>query len=283
VADWFSPGVYYFDFGATTWTLPAAFVAGTPATASGTPIAGLNPTVASTLSALSQMPAGEGKCIPPTAQTQAGEGGVEFVFGGASTMTGMSPSTNFLGVPNGPSTDMDICATYNATSPPVAIYGVNQQPLTEIGGQVLPESGCVATPGCASATRSLLNWPVLGLPTLPLAGVDQTFHIDGYVWAPAAALAIDFAVPTGQAFNWGTLTRTFRMYGLTLFNPTTLAGVPAPNAGQVTTSTYSVRYVDVWTCAASANPCPQTGPPDVQIKLQQTGAAWKVLSWSERR
>ena len=46
---------------------------------------------------------------------------------------------------------------------------------------------------------------------------------------------------------------------------------------------YSVRYVNVWTCAASADPCPQTGPPDIQTKLQQTGASWKVLSWSEQR
>ena len=92
--DWFSPGVYYFDFGPTTWTLPAALVGGTPATASGQPIAGLNPATPSTLSNLSQMPTGEGKCIPPAAQTRANESGVEFVFGGASTMTGMTADSS---------------------------------------------------------------------------------------------------------------------------------------------------------------------------------------------
>jgi hypothetical protein len=266
--EWFSPGVYYFNFGSTTWTLPAALVGGTPATPAGAPIAGLNPAVASTLSALSQMPSGEGKCIPPTAQTAAGEGGVEFVFGGASTMTGMTPS--FLSTT---STDLDLCATYSATSPPVAIYGVNKSGLP-----IPAESGCVATPGCVGATKSILNWPVVPLVGLP--EVDQTFHIDGYVWAPAAAISIAFVTAKGQAFNWGVLVRTFSLLGL---NWLTMAGLPAANPGLVTTHTYSIRYVNVWTCAASSTPCAQSGPPNVQIKLQQTGTAWKVLSWSERR
>jgi len=269
--DWFTPGVYYFNFGATTWTLPATLVGGTPATSAGQPIAGLNPAsattlAASTLSNLSQLPTGEGKCVPPTAQTQPGMGGVEFVFGGASTMMGMAPSFPSLAT----STDMDICATYSATSPPVAIYGVNQQPLTEGGTQIPAESGCVATPGCVVGTGSLLNWP-------PLA--NQTFHVDGYIWAPAAAIAMTFLNSTGQAFNWGVLVRTFQMLGV---KSLTLASVPAVNAGQLTTYTYSIRYVNVWTCAASASPCPQTGSPDLRIKLQQTGATWKVLSWSEQ-
>jgi hypothetical protein len=279
--DWFTPGVYYFNFGATTWTLPATFVGGTPATPSGQPIAGLNPANATTLGAsvlsnLSQMPTGEGKCIAPTAQTHAGDGGVEFVFGGASTMTGMAPA-NFLGVPTGPSTDMDICAKYSATSPPVAIYGVYQQPLTEGSTQIPVESGCVASPGCVGTVNSLFNWPVTPLLSLP---VDQSFHVDGYVWAPAAALVLTYASSNGQAFNWGVLVRSFQMLGLTSL---TMATVPAANPGQVTTFTYSVRYVNVWTCAASSSPCSQTGPPHVQIKLQQTGSTWKVLSWSEQR
>ena len=166
--DWFSPGVYYFNFGATsatTWTMPATVVGGTPAVAGTngqTAIAGLSPTTASTLSNLSQMGTGEGKCVPPTstAQTQPGAGGVEFVFGGVSTMTGATPP-NILGVPTGPSTDFDICATYSASSPPVAIYGV-QHALT-VGTATIPvESGCVATSGCSlGLTTSLLNWPQL--------------------------------------------------------------------------------------------------------------------------
>jgi hypothetical protein len=276
--DWFSPGVYYFSFpGATTFTLPATVVGGTPAKAGTngqTPISGLNPTVASTLSNLSQMGTGEGKCIPPTAQTVAGEGGVEFVFGGASTMTGVAPPFTLL-PPASPSTDFDICATYSATSPPVAIYGV-QHALTA-APQVLPESGCVATPGCGGAVNSILNWPVSPILGYP---VDQTFHIDGYVWAPTAAMAITYANSNGQAFNWGVLVRSFDMIGVTSL---TMANVPVANPGIVTTYTYSVRYVNVWTCAAASSPCPQAGPPDVQIKLQQTGSTWKVLSWSEQR
>jgi hypothetical protein len=272
--DWFTPGVYYFDYGSTTWTLPAALVGGTPTNSSG-PITGLDVTNPSTLSRLSQMPTGEGKCLPPTMQTQPNTGGVEFVFGGASTMTGMTPP-NVFGVATGPSTDMDICATYSATSPPVAIYGVYQNQLTEGTGHVSPESGCVATPGCLTATRSLLN------ASSPVA--DQTFHIDGYVWAPAAAIAMSYLHSSGQAFNWGVLVRTFQLIDLGLFGvlstPMTMVNLPDPNPGPVTTYTYSLRYVNVWTCAASTTACPQTGPPNVQIKLQNTGGTWKVLSWT---
>jgi Tfp pilus assembly protein PilX len=265
--EWFSPGVYYFDFGSTTWTLPATVVGGTPTTASGAPIAGLNPLVASTLSALSQMPTGEGKCLSPSAQTQAGEVGVEFVFGGASTMTGMTPG--FLSTA---STDLDLCATYSASSPPVAIYGVNKSGLA-----VSPESGCVASPICILGTKSLLNWPtVFGLPI-----ANQTFHIDGYVWAPAAAMSLSYLGSTGQAFNWGVLARTFQVYGAS--QALTMAALPAANPGLMTTYTYSIRYLNVWTCAASSSPCPQLGAPNVQIKLQQTATTWRVLSWSEHR
>jgi hypothetical protein len=271
--EWFTPGVYYFDFGSTTWTLPATVVGGTPTNASGQPITGLNPAT-KTLSNLSQLPSGEGKCVPPTAQTQAGEGGVEFVFGGASTMTGMTPNilTPFT------STDMDICATYSATSPPVAIYGATQD-LNEGGVTVPKQSGCVALQVCLGSPPSLLNWPLfssIGLPTL----ADQTYHFDGYVWAPAAGMNLNYATAKGQAFNWGLLVRSFTTLGLTSM---TMAAVPAANPGLVTTYSYSVRYVNVWTCAASVGACPQTGAPNVRIKLQQTGATWKVLSWSAPR
>jgi hypothetical protein len=272
--DWFSPGVYYFDFGATSWKLPAAVVGGTPTNSAGQPIAGLDPTVATTLPALSQMPTGEGKCVSPTKQVQAGAGGVEFVFGGASTMTGMTPPSLF-GVATGLSTDMDLCATYSATSPPVAIYGA-QHTLTEGGTTVSAESGCVATPGCTGDTRSLIN------ASSPVA--DQTFHIDGYVWAPAALIAMSYLHSSGQAFNWGVLARSFQLIDLGLFgivsSPLTMVNLPDADPGPVTTYTYSIRYVNVWTCAAAATACPQTGPPNVQIKLQNTGTTWKVLSWT---
>ncbi len=89
----------------------------------------------------------------------------------------------------------------------------------------------MATPGCVLATRSLLNWPVVGPLTLPLFGVDQTFHIDGYVWAPGRGdLRSTYATANGQAFNWGMLVRSFQMLGLTC-SPMTLAGVPAAQPG----------------------------------------------------
>jgi hypothetical protein len=91
---------------------------------------------------------------------------------------------------------------------------------------------------------------------------------------------LSYAAASGQAFNWGILVRSFTMLGL---NSMTIASVPAANPGVVTTYSYSVRYVNVWTCAASVGPCPHTGTPNVQIKLQQTGATWKVLSWSAPR
>jgi hypothetical protein len=185
------------------------------------------------------------------------------------------------GVPTGPGGDMNICATYSATSPPVAIYGGSQRPLTEGGVSVPAQSGCVTvslvTPSCLGGPQSLIN----AASTIG----DQTFHIDGYVWAPAAAFAMTYLSATGQAFNGGLLVRTFQVAGLPIPS-STMASVPAANVGPTTTYTYSIRYVNVWTCAAASTdsgPCPRTGPPNLRIKLQQTGTAWKVLSWSQQR
>jgi len=101
------------------------------------------------------------------------------------------------------------------------------------------------------------------------------------VWAPSAAIAMSYVNANGQAFNWGVLARTFQLS--TLGPSRTMAELPAANVGQVTTYTYSIRYVNVWTCAASSTPCATSGTPNVRVKLQTTGSTWRVLSWTALR
>jgi hypothetical protein len=118
---WFKPGTYYFDFhnntndsdvyrasghtsssssSANRWEITRGhLVAGTPVDSNGNPIAspGGSPTI-------------PGSCQNPIKSATAA--GVQFIFGGDSQLA------------LGGSANAEICGTYHADRPPIAVYGV---------------------------------------------------------------------------------------------------------------------------------------------------------------
>ena len=110
---WFQPGTYYFDFhnsgangnpllasGANVWTISDGYlVAGAPIGADGTPLA--TPAVPASI---------PGACNNPINDNTAV--GVQFIFGGDSQMVVDKDG------------QAELCGTYSATKPPVAVYGL---------------------------------------------------------------------------------------------------------------------------------------------------------------
>lgn len=287
--EWFSPGTYYFDFGSDTWSWPTTLVAGTPLDSSGTAISTVDASKAETLDQLSKVTSFPGSCAAPSKQSTYP--GVEFVFGGSSTVSPSSSGSN------------EICATYSATSPPVAIYGVSSEviganSLVVAGGSAAAETLCdpvnrvvqPCTSSSSGTTQSLINDDNNG---------KSSFFIQGFTYAPSARISLTLHKgkkkdedSAGQLFGWGLVARSIDM---TVTGSTSSAPFivlrPAANAGTVTTTTTTptIRYISVWTCKASATSCPQTDargdaiPPDVRIKVQTSGSTMKVLSWSVQR
>lgn len=263
--EWFSPGTYYFDFGSTTWNWPATLLAGTPTDSSGTPIA-VNATVASSLAGLADValfPTVAGQkpksCADPALQSSSP--GAEFVFGGAS---------KFKVNDNG---NAEICASYSSTGPPVAIYGANTA-LTVTGGSLSAQTLCPPS-GCSGS--------LIGTGT----SKRSQFYIMGMVYAPNAPIALTVQNSLGQLFNWGVVVRKFSLSVKNNSPSAPFIQLPSENPGVTTTTStttsYTIRYINVWTCKASADACPQTGAPNVRVKIQTNGSSVKVLSWSIQR
>lgn len=264
--EWFSPGTYYFDFGATTWNWPTTLLAGTPTNSSSAPITTVDASTAATLSGLANIapwPTTSGQkpnsCADPALQSSSP--GAEFVFGGASTFT---PST---------SGNAEICANYSPTAPPIAIYGANTA-LTVTGGTLSAQTLC----SVSSCSGSLINTGTNG---------QAQFYIKGLVYAPNAPINLNLKTSLGQIFNWGVVVRNFSL-SVNGASPTaSFIQLPSANQGvtstTTTTTTYTIRYVNVWTCTATGTPCPQTGTPNVRVKVQTNGSSVKVLSWSVQR
>jgi hypothetical protein len=177
---------------------------------------------------------------------------------------------------------MDICANYvDINTVPVAIYGANA-PLPVGGATVSAESGCVATPGCIG-NNSLI------IPASPNG--HESFHFEGYVWAPTAGIIMTYKNSAGQEFNWGVLVRTFQITGNGASPSGAFISLPKYSFGP--TPSYSIHYINVWTCLASATSsttsCPTSAAPNVRVKIQDTlnasgvVIATKVLSWSHLR
>ncbi|HEY3716592.1 MAG TPA: hypothetical protein VGL39_18860 [Jatrophihabitantaceae bacterium] len=278
--EWFSPGTYYFDYGSTPWQWPTTLVAGTPTSgpsvtnADGsvtTPaITGVTPTNANSLTGLAGVPSWPSSstqhpaaCADPSTQKQYP--GVEFVFGGTSTFTPNSGG------------NAEVCGTYSDAAPPIAIYGTSSSSdVPGMSAQKLCVSGATAVT-CSTATPTangtLINTTASG---------QAQFYVKGFVYAPTAPISLNVKNSNGQIFNWGVVVWTFSL-NVNGTSPTApFIQLPSPNQGftQTTTTTYSVRYLNIWTCAASATPCARTGPPDLRVKVQTSGSAIKVLSWS---
>lgn len=276
--EWFSPGTYYFDFGDTTWSWPDTLVAGTPMdSTSKVPISTIDANKKETLGSLSKVTSFPGSCADPS--TQSVYPGVEFVFGGSSTVTPSSSGKN------------EICATYSATSPPVAIYGVSSEvvgsnSLDVEGGSVAAQTLCDQETGevvpCTSSSsggESLIQSNSNG---------KNSFFVQGFTYAPSARISLtQHTGSADQVFGWGLLLRGLDMTVKGGISSGPFVERHAANEGQVTTTTTTstIRYISVWTCKATDTSCPQTGTPNVRLKVQVTGspAAAKVLSWSVQR
>jgi len=298
--DWFTPGTYFFDYGGQ-WSVPATVIGGTPTTPGGVKIANLNGAsaatlAASTLSNLAQATAFPGACASPAVQNNFG--GIEFVFGGASTLS-MGAGNNF-----------DICATYvdptscstQSCAVPIALYGNPASGNGTSTNAVTTQSSsgaCFATPGCSNGT----------MITTDNQG-KSTFHIEGYVYAPEARFELTFKNnSSGQVFNWGLLVRAFNITvngtscnpscvpfvqlqgnNVGIITPTpypsTSISIPAPVSSTITQ--YTIRYINVWTCtvaslrASGLASCPKSGPPTAQAKVltDVNGVPVKILSWT---
>lgn len=174
----FKPGAYYFDFhnasgdalydadiasgGSNVWT-----------------IGGRKTVVAGTLTSDTTVP---GRCVNPIDDVNAN--GVQFIFGGTSRL---------LIEANGQDTAVEICGTYHANRPPIAIYG---QPTgttptaTNVNGASALVATSVPTPGnFVGATPAALQanggaeavWTKVGN-----GSANTTMTVDGF--APSTVI-----------------------------------------------------------------------------------------------
>ncbi|MGH3862072.1 hypothetical protein [Actinokineospora sp.] len=187
---WFKPGAYYFDFhnggtnanplldssGGNIWTIDnGTLVAGTPVNGAGQVI-GAPPVPASI----------PGSCNNPI--KDAGAVGVQFIFGGDSQ----------LAVKAG---QAEICGTYSATRPPVAIYGLKSgaetdTALTDLKLTGVPTQGGF---GATATTANLRDAEALSFATwtAPKKNADTTVSVTGF--APPAA------IPPGSVLRSATV------------------------------------------------------------------------------
>jgi Tfp pilus assembly protein PilX len=286
VFEWLSPGTYFFNFGATTWTWPSTFVGGTPITNSGAAVPGVNATNANSLTNLSSTATAPNACADPA--SGSGVQGVQLVFAGSSVVSAPSGSTS------------QICASSPNASPPVAIYGLPT--ATTVGSVTLPAETMCSASGCGTNTL---------ITTDPSA--QANVYIKGYVYAPNAQVIMGLKNSNGQLFNWGIVVRNFRLSvnGTSPTSPFVLLPKPTTGVGVIVTTstpppyptttvstpvpivsaTYTIRYINVWTCLASslsvAQPtCPTPmgagAGPVVQVKVltDTSGKIVKILSWN---
>lgn len=290
VFEWLSPGAYFFNFsGATTWTWPTTVVGGTPITSSGAAVTGLDPTRASTLTKLGNTAAAPNACADPA--SGSGVQGVQLVFAGSSTVSAPSSSTT------------EICASSPNGGPPLAIYGLPVP--TTVGSVTLPAETMCSSTGCGTNT--------LIATTAASSSAQADVYVKGYVYAPQAQVIMTLKNSIGQLFNWGIVVRNFRLTvnGVSPTSPFVLLPKPTTGVGVVVTTstpppyastsvstpapivspTYTIRYVNVWTCLASTltatkPTCTTTDPlkgPNVQVKVltDPTGKTIvKILSWN---
>jgi hypothetical protein len=219
---WFKPGNYYFDFqntGSHEWLLKnGQLIAGTPVNSSGTPIAA----PASPVSV-------PGACDSPIHSTTAV--GVQFMFGADSRLRVSG------------SADAEICGSYHADRPPLAVYGVK----TGAGGPTTANNGVPTNVNVVSGFT-------------PTATSGST--------TPAGAVA---AAGDGKTLSW-TGTGTTATVNLTAFSPT----VSLP-AGTTLTSA-KVRFVYGTSAAVTSRKVVVTPTPGTAVTKNLSATAQTVGS-----
>lgn len=186
---WFKPGTYYFNFrngdaaeqgdGNTEWSIDTGYlVAGT--LAPGT-----------TLSLSSPPPTIPGACVSPVPPSSGGVWtppvgvpGVQFVFGGQSRI-------NFGAV------QAEICGTYSAIAPAIALYGLK----TDVGtgpNKVSAQNGCITdlSQGCSVISSDNSNSKLI---------------IQGTTYVPGASLDITIKNSSLQTFRGGVIARSLKV------------------------------------------------------------------------
>jgi hypothetical protein len=231
---YFPPGTYYFNLsGSAEWLIDTGYlVAGTPTTPL---VAGTAPTIPGACQ--SPIPPDP---IPPGGWVKPGpNAGAQFVFGGDSHIRVKAAQ-------------MEICATYSTTAPPIGVYG-----LKTAVGTVPAQSGCVtATPYPGGSRCALIkseNSP------------NSRLYVQGTTYTPLAALDISLNNSTGQVFRFGVIARTL------LLSPTGSAGLSGPVIEVPDDSTgsgmRSLVYLNVYVCTNSGSCTAGTGVRRLRVKV----------------
>lgn len=298
LVEWLTPGNYYFNYASSTastqWNWPSKVIAGTPTTdAAGTQVGGLYPVTPTSVTNLSQAAAGPNACADPA--QSANESGVTMVFGGASYVNASTTTGNFA----------QLCASSTVANgaPPLAMYGLTA-PLALTGpsgfSATVPAETLCSAVGCGGTSgTSLIN------TSYSDNSGHASVYIKGYVYAPQAQMLLRLLNAQGQIFNWGVIVRDLALVlnGSSPNQP--VFKLPRPNTGIGTTATtstpapstiistvtatvtsYTIRYINVWTCAPSqlqSGQCPHSGLPNVQVKVRTSGPTLQILSWSHVR
>jgi hypothetical protein len=251
---WFHPGTYYFDFTVGTarvWDVATTVVGGTPTT-----------TLTSTPPTL------PGSCVNPINSATAQ--GVEFAFGGTSQVK-LDKNANF-----------EICATYQASTPPTAIYGLKTDVTNGGTATAHAQTGCirlvVTAGGCAMVTSSNGDKPV--------------FYVQGFAYAPFASMNLQLNNTSQQIFNFGIVLRGIYVDINPQIQGQTVISIPDNSPGYGIAQT--IVDLDVYVCVG-ASTCTTTSP-SAKLKLRArvlikdpTGSPLSgkreitVLSWSMQR
>jgi hypothetical protein len=244
----FASGTYYFNFTgpSSTWTMnTGSLVGGTPTTAL---VAGRSPTI-------------PGSCVSPLTSTTP-NAGVQFVFGGVSRMD-VSGSAR-----------AELCGSYSATVPPVAVYG-----LKAAAGTVPALNGCMVTQGGCS------------LITSSDQAANSAVFVQGTVYAPTALVTLSYQPSAGQVtgdfVKDGMIVRsvTAQVYGL---SPTGIE-VPALTVGPKGAETDV--FLQVYVCPGEATCSAATGRLRLESKVGVSTAipvvpgarTVRVYSWAAQR
>jgi Tfp pilus assembly protein PilX len=188
---WFKPGTYYFNFsngdaeghgehgdGDTEWSIDTGYlVAGT--LAPGTTLSPSSPPTIPGACVSPVPPSSGGAWTPPV-----GVPGVQFVFGGQSRI-------KFSAV------QAEICGTYSASAPPIALYGLK----TDVGtgsNKVSAQNGCITdlSQSCSVISSDRSNSKLI---------------IQGTTYVPWANLDITIKNSSQQVFRGGVIARSLKV------------------------------------------------------------------------
>jgi Tfp pilus assembly protein PilX len=211
---WFKPGSYYFDFQNSSGAIPGVtgtdqwlvkdgqLVAGTPTNSAGQVM------TAAQLIAASKPLTVPGACESPIRSTTAV--GVQFIFGGDSRLQVSG------------SADAEICGSYHADRPPVAVYGLTS-------GTATPTTASGATATAVTGTGFTSPAPTPALSAIGGTAVTWTAGTG----STTATLSLPSFTP-GQDIPAGSILSSAELrivYGASAKATRTLTVTPSSSSG----------------------------------------------------